>query len=84
MAVDQPVFQPARANCAWCGARIWPKGMCSCKRHCSTECHNADQKSWDEGKKTETEGDEPPTCPVCGKAFKNEFGLRGHMRTHEG
>jgi NAD-dependent SIR2 family protein deacetylase len=21
-------------------------------------------------------------CPECGKVLKNEFGLRGHMRSH--
>jgi hypothetical protein len=26
---------------------------------------------------------DPLACPVCGKVCKNEFGLKGHMRSHK-
>lgn len=40
----------------------------------------------DEAEMTVTRAEEHPspfTCPVCGKVFKNKFGLTGHMRSHK-
>jgi len=36
----------------------------------------------DESSGEATTADEGVPCPICGKTFKSDFGLNGHLRSH--
>jgi hypothetical protein len=64
--------RPQWISCGWCGARVKNSGPCSCGKHCSEACHDAD-----ETKKPRH------ICSVCGKEFGAAIALTSHMRTHK-